>query len=93
MAAETIWWVEFIGYLASIIVAISITINGGIYFRFINFIGAACFLVYAALKGTIPIVLINVYSMGINLFYFVKLTRARIQVPKNTSNEEASSEG
>ena len=63
--------VEWIGYAASVLVAISITIKGGIYFRVFNFSGAVCFLVYGILIKTWPVVIINAYGIIINLFHII----------------------
>ncbi|MCL2197037.1 MAG: YgjV family protein [Treponema sp.] len=66
---------DWVGYLASLLVAISITIKGGIYFRVLNMAGSICFLVYAVLLKSIPIMIINVYGIGINLFHIIKIVK------------------
>jgi len=78
---------EWIGYLALIIVAVSITINGGIYFRVLNLIGSVCFLVYAFLISSYPIIFINIYGIGINIFYLIKLKKERLQMLKNEAEK------
>ena len=78
---------EWIGYLASIIVAVSITINGWIYFRVLNLIGSVCFLIYAFLISSYPIVFINIYGIGINIFYLIKLKKERLQMLKNEAEK------
>ena len=64
--------IEYIGYLASILIAISITIKGGLYFRILNMAGSICFLVYGLFIHSWPVAIINVYAVGINLFYIFK---------------------
>jgi hypothetical protein len=64
--------VEYIGYLASVLIAISITIKGGFYFRILNMIGSICFMVYGFLIGSWPVALINIYGTGINIFHLVR---------------------
>ncbi|MCL2805804.1 MAG: YgjV family protein [Treponema sp.] len=66
---------EWVGYLASILVAISITIKGGLYFRILNLAGSLCFLIYSIFLGSIPIALINVYGIGINIYHMVRILR------------------
>jgi hypothetical protein len=66
---------EWIGYLASGLVAVSITIKGGIYFRILNMTGSICFFVYGLLIRAWPVVIINVYATGVNLFYIFKQIR------------------
>ena len=67
--------IEYFGYLSSIIIAISITIKGGFYFRVLNLIGSVCFIIYALSIGSLPVALINVYAVGINIFYLFKLKK------------------
>jgi hypothetical protein len=63
---------QWVGYLASVLVAVSITIKGGIYFRILNLAGSICFFVYGLLIKAWPVVGINVYSAGVNLFYIFR---------------------
>ena len=70
---------DWIGYLASLLVAISITITGGIYFRLINLAGSLCFLAYGILIRSIPVILINSYSICINIFHIIRLKKAGIK--------------
>ena len=64
--------IEIIGYMASILVAISITIKGGFYFRILNLAGAICFVIYGLFIGSLPVAIINLYGAGINIFYIVR---------------------
>ncbi|MDR0411807.1 MAG: hypothetical protein LBH75_07545 [Treponema sp.] len=64
--------IEFIGYLASILVAISITIKGGFYFRIFNLSGSICFFIYGLFINSWPVAIINLYGTGINIFYILK---------------------
>jgi hypothetical protein len=64
--------IEFMGYLASILVAISITIKGGFYFRILNLSGSICFFIYGLFIGSWPVAIINLYGAGINIFYILK---------------------
>jgi len=68
---------EWVGYLASALIAVSITIKGGIYFRILNLAGSVCFLVYGIILKSIPVMIINAYSIGINFFHIIKLLRER----------------
>ena len=64
---------EWVGYLASALVAISITIKGGLYFRILNLAGSICFLVYGMILQSIPVIIINFYGIGINIFHLTKI--------------------
>ena len=63
---------DYLGYLASVLVAISITIKGGIYFRILNLAGSLCFCIYGLIISSLPVMLINIYAMAINTFYIFK---------------------
>jgi len=64
--------VEWIGYLASILIAISLTISSNFYFRIINLAGSACFIVYGIFIKSWPVAIINTYCIGINIFHLIK---------------------
>ena len=64
--------IEYIGYLASVLIAISITIKGGVYFRILNMAGSICFFVYGLFIRSWPVAIINVYAVGINIYYIIK---------------------
>jgi len=72
--------VEWIGYLASGLIAISITIKGGFYFRIFNLSGSICFFLYGYSIGSWPILLINIYSAGINLYHLIKNTQKKTNI-------------
>ena len=69
--------IEYLGYLASLLVAISITINGGFYFRILNMTGSICFLIYGLFIGSWPVAIINIYGVGINLFHLIKMLKIK----------------
>jgi len=64
--------VEWVGYLASILIAISLTISSHFYFRIINLVGSACFIVYGLFIKSWPVAIINTYCIGINIFHLIK---------------------
>jgi len=70
--------VEYLGYLASVLVAISITISGGFYFRILNMAGSLCFLIYGLFIGSWPVAAINIYGIGINIFHLFKLKQKKL---------------
>ena len=82
---------EWIGYLASVLVAISITIKGGFYFRIFNMAGSICFLIYGLIIKSIPVIMINTYSIGINLFHLIKLIKEKKKLSSG-SKETAAGE-
>jgi len=64
---------DWVGYLASVLIAVSITIKGGIYFRILNMAGSVCFLIYGIILKNIPVAIINAYSIVINIFHIIKI--------------------
>jgi hypothetical protein len=69
--------IEWLGYLASVLVAISITMKGGVWFRILNMAGAICFLIYSLFIGSWPVALINIYGTGINIFHLIRVIRKK----------------
>ena len=66
---------DYIGYLASLLVAVSITIKGGFYFRILNLAGSICFITYAIFIDAKPLAFFNIYAAGVNAYYLFKLLR------------------
>lgn len=63
-------YVEFLGYIASIFIAISITMKSFIKLRVLNFIGAVLLGTYGVFIESLPIVLVN-YFIGATNIYFI----------------------
>lgn len=64
---------ELIGYLASLLVAISLTMSSIVRLRWINTLGAITFVVYGLLIGALPVALMNLFIVGINAYYLYKM--------------------
>ena len=77
---------ESVGYLASILIAISITIKGGFYFRILNLAGSICFFIYGLLIRSWPVAIINIYGIGINIFHLARDRKTKNQTG-NTANQ------
>lgn len=75
---ENINFVECLGYLASVLVAISFLMKSINKLRFMNMIGGIFFIIYAVAINAIPVALINLFTVCINLYYLTK---------KNTSKQ------
>ncbi len=72
-------WHEVIGYSASLIVVVSLSMRSILRLRVLGLAGALLFLVYGALIGSIPIVLTNAVIISIHL-YFLRLLLGRTEV-------------
>ncbi len=64
---------EYIGYLASAIVLISLLMSSAKKLRFINLIGSAIFAVYGFLIGSFPVGIMNASIAIINIYYLYKM--------------------
>jgi hypothetical protein len=67
---------ELLGYLASILVAVSLTMRSVLRLRVINLLGAACFLAYGLLITAYPIAVVNGIIVGINLYYLREMRQS-----------------
>lgn len=73
MESATIW--EWVGYLASVVVAISLMMSNIKKLRWWNLIGAALFVVYGVAIDAYPVALVNFFIVLIDIYYLVKLYR------------------
>jgi len=73
MESATIW--EWVGYLASIVVAISLMMSNIKKLRWWNLIGAALFVAYGVAIDAYPVALVNFFIVLIDIYYLVKLYR------------------
>ena len=64
--------VEILGYIASVLVVVSLAMTSIVRLRVISLIGAILFGIYAALIGAVPIVIVNVAIVAINGFFLWK---------------------
>lgn len=70
-------FIEGLGYLASVLVAISLTMSNVWRLRWINLGGAIAFVTYAASIAAWPVLLVNAWITGVNIFYLRRMAAAR----------------
>lgn len=70
-------YVEIVGYVASILVAISLTMSKLLWLRVINMLGAITFAIYGFLVGAYPVFAVNSFIFIINIYYLQKMYRTR----------------
>ena len=70
-------WIEWLGYLASVVVLISLTMASIVKLRWINLIGALMFSIYGVLIDSVPVALLNLGIVFINLYYLFRHYRAK----------------
>jgi hypothetical protein len=66
---ENINWFEIIGYAASVLVAISLTMSSIVKLRVLNMIGAITFTVYGILINAHPIAMVNGFIIIVNVYF------------------------
>ncbi len=60
---------EIIGYVASVLVAVSLMMRSVLKLRVINLLGAAVFTLYGLLIGAYPVAVVNFVIALIDLYY------------------------
>ncbi|MCC5909061.1 MAG: YgjV family protein [Clostridiaceae bacterium] len=64
---------EWLGYLASILVLISLLMSSIVKLRWINLLGSIIFAIYGFLIGALPVGLVNSAIAIINIYYLTKI--------------------
>jgi len=62
---------EWIGYIASVIIALSMTMSSIVKFRVINLIGAMMFSTYGFVIGAYPVGILNAFIVAVDIYYLV----------------------
>jgi hypothetical protein len=70
---------SLVGYLASVLLALSLLVNNDLRFRWLNTFGCLAFIIYGVLIHAFPILLTNSLLLVINLFYLFKIYRYRAE--------------
>lgn len=65
--------VEIMGYAASIMVAISLTMKDIVKLRILNFVGCALFVIYGVMIGAMPVVATNAFIACVNVYFLAKM--------------------
>jgi GNAT superfamily N-acetyltransferase len=71
------WMLEAIGYVASVLVAISLMMSSILRLRVINLLGSITFTVYGLLIQAYPVAAVNLFIVFINLYYLRGMLRTR----------------
>ncbi|HCG8755870.1 TPA: YgjV family protein [Vibrio parahaemolyticus] len=69
--------VEILGYAASIMVAISLTMKDIVKLRIFNFIGCALFTAYGLMIDSWPVVLTNGFIACVNVYFLAKMQQEK----------------
>jgi len=68
-------WLEILGYAASVLVAVSLTMSSIVKLRVYNLIGAVAFAVYGGLVGAYPVLAVNGFIAVVNVVYLLRMRR------------------
>jgi len=60
---------QWVGYAASAIIALSMTMNSIVKFRWINLAGASGFATYGFLIGAFPVMALNGFIVAVDIYY------------------------
>ncbi len=66
---------EYIGYLASILVAISLMMSSVLKLRILNLIGSLIFSIYGFIINSYPVGFLNLFIVIVNIFYLIKMIK------------------
>lgn len=69
--------VEIIGYMASVMVAISLMMKNIVWLRCLNFVGCSLFVIYGASISAWPVAGMNAFVACINIYHLIKLARSK----------------
>ncbi|MDG3086069.1 hypothetical protein P7F88_08150 [Vibrio hannami] len=72
-------WVEWFGYLASLVVLVSLTMTSIIKLRVINFIGCILFAMFAYFIDSYPTMFMNLGIAGINIYFLWQIYSTKEQ--------------
>ncbi len=68
---------EIIGYVASVLIAVSLMMSRIVQLRFVNMIGAAAFALYGYLIGSVPVAAMNGFIVLINVYYLTQMALSK----------------
>lgn len=80
---------EYLGYLASVIILISLLMSSVKKLRWINLFGSLTFVVYGIIIKAYPVAILNIGTVGINIYYLIKMANTKsyfkiLEIDKNS---------
>ncbi len=66
---DAVNYFEMLGYLASVLVALSLMMRSLNKLRLINLVGSLLFTVYGFIIGAYPVAVLNAFIVLVNIFY------------------------
>lgn len=68
-------WIELIGYVGSVLVAVSLMMSSLVKLRWINLVGALAFAVYGWIVGAYPVMVVNGFIVLVNIYFLFRIHR------------------
>ncbi len=65
--------IEWVGYVGSILVALSLTMNSIKKLRWYNLVGASVFSFYGFVIGALPVGLLNLFIVLVDIYYLIEM--------------------
>ena len=81
---------EWIGYLASVVTALSLLMNSIVKLRWLNLLGSIAFCCYGVLIKAVPVALFNGFIVFVNIYYLIKLYQKNITLSILAINADSS---
>lgn len=66
-------FLPYLGYFASIVIALSMTISSIVKFRWVNLFGALAFSIYGFIIGAYPVGFLNGFIVLVDIYYLSKI--------------------
>ena len=66
-------FLQWFGYAASLIIAVSMTMSSIVKFRWINISGASLFFIYGITINAIPVCILNGFIVLVDIYYLTKI--------------------
>ncbi|BDU50849.1 hypothetical protein [Haliovirga abyssi] len=87
---EAINWLEWFGYAASVVVAVSLMMSSIVKLRWYNLIGAGMFSAYGFLIGAMPVGFLNGFIALADIYYIIKIyqTKEDFEILNSDFNSE-----
>lgn len=68
---------EIIGYVGSVLVAVSLMMKNILYLRRVNLLGAATFAIYGLLVGAYPVFVLNSFISIVDIYYLYEMNKRK----------------
>lgn len=83
-------YLEWIGYISSVMIAVSLTMKSMVKLRWLNFIGALLFAIYGFAIHSMPVALVNSFITIIDIYYLYQMytTKDYFKLMVTTRNDD-----